>query len=77
MLLCYGLDVQLWILINEREREREREREELQSTPKCRLNIYKKSFVPDAIFRWNAQSNDVKKKSSSVSQLVNLEGCQK
>ena len=38
--------------------------EEKYIVPKCRLDIFKKSFIPDAIWKWNVLSNDVIKSST-------------
>ena len=42
--------------------------EENYIIPKCRTEIFKKSFIPDVICKWNALPNEVIK-SSSISQF--------
>ena len=44
--------------------------EEMYIVPKCRLDIFKKSFIPDDICKWNALPNDVHViKSSTLGQF--------
>ena len=38
--------------------------EEKYLVPTCKLDIFKKSFIPDAICKWNDQPNDVFKSST-------------
>ena len=44
--------------------------EEMYVVPKCRFDIFKKSFIPDDICKWNALPNDVHViKSSTLDQF--------
>ena len=38
--------------------------EEKYMVPKCRLDIFEKLFIPDAICKWNALPHDVIKSST-------------